>query len=364
MRTFRATPYKHGPLAARTFGAEGIGLCRTEHMFFAEDRIPHMRSMILADNAEDRRNALNKLLPMQREDFLGIFRAMDSYPVTIRLLDPPLHEFLPRRENLMVEIAVLEAQNPNSKKLKDLHRILARVDDLHEINPMLGHRGCRLGITDPEISEMQVRAIFEAAVAAAKEGVKVLPEVMVPLVSTAKEMAHQAAIVRRVAEEVFANKKYRVKYLVGTMLELPRAAMAADDIAKEAEFFSFGTNDLTQTTFGFSRDDINKFLPSYLEQGILKHDPFAVLDQSGVGKLMKVACDGGKSARPDLKLGICGEHGGEPSSVEFCYNLGLSYVSCSPYRVLTARLAAAQAAAKKRSSHVRLSPAQKLKAAD
>ncbi len=331
-------------IQARTFGAEGIGLCRTEHMFFAEDRIPHMRTMIMAESPDDQKRALLQLLPMQRADFLGIFRAMDGYPVTIRLLDPPLHEFLPRRENLMAEVAVLEVKNPKSTKLKGLRKLLARVDDLHEINPMLGHRGCRLGITDPEISAMQARAIFEAAVQAAREGVKVLPEVMVPLVSTAKEMAHQTAIVHRVAEEVFKQKKSRVKYMVGTMLELPRAVMAADEIAKEAEFFSFGTNDLTQTTFGFSRDDINKFLPSYLAQGILKHDPFAVLDRVGVGKLMQIACDAGRSTRPDLKIGICGEHGGEPSSVEFCAGLGLNYVSCSPYRVLTARLAAAQAA--------------------
>ncbi|HUQ49129.1 MAG TPA: pyruvate, phosphate dikinase [Terriglobales bacterium] len=334
-------------IQARAFGAEGIGLCRTEHMFFAEDRIEHMRTMIMATTPADRKEALSRLLPMQRSDFLGIFRAMDGFPVTIRLLDPPLHEFLPRRENLMSDVAVMEVKNPKSSKLKDMYRVLARVDDLHEINPMLGHRGCRLGITDPEISEMQARAIFEAAVMAAKEGVKVTPEVMVPLVSSAKEMAHQAAIIRRVAEEVFTEKNYRVKFLVGTMLELPRAAMAADEIAKEAEFFSFGTNDLTQTTFGFSRDDINKFLPSYLSQGLLKHDPFAVLDRAGVGKLMQIACDLGRKSREGLKIGICGEHGGEPSSVEFCHGLNLDYVSCSPFRVLTARLAAAQAAAAK-----------------
>jgi pyruvate,orthophosphate dikinase len=285
---------------------------------------------------------------MQRSDFLGIFKAMDGFPVTIRLLDPPLHEFLPRRENLMVDIATLEATTPRSAKLKELRKLLRRVDELHEINPMLGHRGCRLGITDPEISEMQVRAIFEAAVQASKQGFKVLPEVMVPLVSGLKEMANQGAIVRRVAEEVFVEKNHRVEYMVGTMIELPRAAMCADDIAKEAEFFSFGTNDLTQTTFGFSRDDINKFLPSYLEQGILKHDPFAVLDREGVGRIMQTACDLGRKQRRDLKIGICGEHGGEPSSVEFCHQLGLNYVSCSPFRVLTARLAAAQAAAREK----------------
>ncbi len=247
----------------------------------------------------------------------------------------------------MADVAVKEALEPNSQDLDQMYRLLGRVDDLHEINPMLGHRGCRLGITDPQISSMQARAIFEAAVEAAKEGVKVLPEVMIPLVSTAKEMANQAAIIRSVAEDVFREKKMRVKYMVGTMVELPRAAVTADEIAQEAEFFSFGTNDLTQTTFGFSRDDINKFLPSYLEQGILKQDPFAVLDRDGVGKLMKIGCDLGRQARPGLKIGICGEHGGEPSSVEFCYSLGMDYVSCSPFRVLTARLAAAQAGALK-----------------
>jgi len=334
-------------IQARAFGAEGIGLCRTEHMFFAEDRIAHMRAMIMASDPVKRKLELDKLLPMQRSDFLGIFRAMDGFPVTIRLLDPPLHEFLPRRENLMADVAVKEAMEPNAPELDEMYRLLARVDDLHEINPMLGHRGCRLGITDPSISRMQARAIFEAAVEAAKEGIKVLPEVMIPLVSAAKEMANQAAIIRSVAEEVFREKKKRVNYMVGTMVELPRAAVCADDIAQEAEFFSFGTNDLTQTTFGFSRDDINKFLPSYLEQGIFKHDPFAVLDQGGVGKLMKIACELGRRTRPELKIGICGEHGGEPSSVQFCYSLGMDYVSCSPFRVLTARLAAAQAGALK-----------------
>jgi pyruvate,orthophosphate dikinase len=332
-------------IQARTFGAEGIGLCRTEHMFFAEDRIPHMRAMIMAREEKDRRAALKKLLPMQRADFIGVFRAMDGYPVTIRTLDPPLHEFLPRREDLMVEIAVLEATKPKSPKLKDLRTVLRRVEELHEFNPMLGHRGCRLGITYPEITEMQVRAIFEAAVAVAKEGVKVFPEVMIPLTATLKEMANQAAIVRQVAAEVFKEKGTTVDYLVGTMIELPRAALVADEIAKEAQFFSFGTNDLTQTTFGFSRDDVNKFLPAYLAEGILKQDPFAALDRDGVGQLVRMATERGRKTRPDLKVGICGEHGGEPSSVEFCHQVGLNYVSCSPYRVLTARLAAAQAAA-------------------
>jgi pyruvate,orthophosphate dikinase len=314
-------------------------------MFFAEDRLPHMRTMILAENEKDRRAALKKLLPMQRADFIGVFRAMDGFPVTIRTLDPPLHEFLPRREDLMVEIAVLEATKPKSPKLKGLKTLLHRVESLHEVNPMLGHRGCRLGITYPEITEMQARAIFEAAVAVAKDGVKVFPEVMIPLTATLKEMANQAEIVNRVAEEVFAEKGKRVDYLVGTMIELPRAALVADEIAQEAQFFSFGTNDLTQTTFGFSRDDVNKILPTYIAEGILKQDPFAVLDREGVGQLVRMATERGRKTRPKLKVGICGEHGGDPSSVEFCHQIGLNYVSCSPFRVLTARLAAAQAAA-------------------
>ncbi|HUO25683.1 MAG TPA: pyruvate, phosphate dikinase [Candidatus Aquilonibacter sp.] len=347
---------------ARAFGAEGIGLCRTEHMFFGEKKIPHMRAMILADNEKDRRAALKKLLPMQRADFAGVFEAMDGLPVTIRTLDPPLHEFLPRREELMVDIALLPRYSAKQKKelvarYKDyrvkgvgdlktvLPALLARVEQLHEFNPMLGHRGCRLGITYPEITEMQARAIFEAAVDCTRKGIKVHPEVMIPLVATLKEMANQAAIVRRVAEEVFKEKGTRVEYMVGTMIELPRAALVADDIAKEAEFFSFGTNDLTQTTFGFSRDDVNKVLPTYLAEGILKQDPFAVLDREGVGQLVRMATERGRKTRSNLKVGICGEHGGEPSSVEFCHQVGLNYVSCSPFRVLTARLAAAQAAA-------------------
>ena len=347
---------------ARAFGAEGIGLCRTEHMFFGEKKIGHMRTMILADNEKDRRAALKKLLPLQREDFAGVFKAMDGLPVTIRTLDPPLHEFLPRREDLMVDIALLSRYSAKQKKelvtkykdygvkgigdlKKALPPLLARVEQLHEFNPMLGHRGCRLGITYPEITEMQARAIFEAAVDCAKKGVKVLPEVMIPLVATLKEMANQGAIVRRVAEEVFKEKGTKIDYMVGTMIELPRAALVADEIAKEAEFFSFGTNDLTQTTFGFSRDDVNKVLPTYLAEGILKQDPFAALDQEGVGQLVKMATERGRKTRSNLKVGICGEHGGEPSSVEFCYRTGLNYVSCSPFRVLTARLAAAQAAA-------------------
>src|SRR5271154_1532926 len=349
-------------IQARAFGAEGIGLCRTEHMFFGEEKIPHMRAMILAENEKDRRTALKKLLPMQRKDFDGVFRAMDGLPVTIRTLDPPLHEFLPRREELMVDIATLQHADAKEKKLlvskyrdygakavgdlkKILPPLLSRVEQLHEVNPMLGHRGCRLGITYPEITEMQARAIFEAAVAVDKEGIKTHAEVMIPLIATVKEMANQGAIVRRVAEEVFKEKGRRVHYLVGTMIELPRAALIADEIAKEAEFFSFGTNDLTQTTWGFSRDDVNKILPTYLADGIIKQDPFAVLDREGVGQLIKMATERGRKTRPNLKVGICGEHGGEPSSVEFCYQTGLNYVSCSPFRVLTARLAAAQAAA-------------------
>jgi pyruvate,orthophosphate dikinase len=330
---------------ARAFGAEGIGLCRTEHMFFAEDRLPHVRTMILADNEKDRRAALKKLLPMQRADFIGLLRVMDGLPVTIRLLDPPLHEFLPKREELMVQIAVLEATKPRSPRLNELRKLLRRVEELHEFNPMLGHRGCRLGITYPEITEMQARAIFEAAVAVEKEGIKTHAEVMIPLIATLKEMENQAAIVRRVAEEVFREKGKKVHYLVGTMIELPRAALLAGEIAKEAEFFSFGTNDLTQTTFGFSRDDVNKVLPTYLKEGILKQDPFAVIDREGVGELVRIGIERGRKTRPGLEVGICGEHGGDPDSVKFCHEVGMDYVACSPFRVLTARLAAAQAGA-------------------
>jgi pyruvate,orthophosphate dikinase len=304
-----------------------------------------MRNMILARTEADRKKALADLLPMQRSDFEGVFKAMDGFPVTIRLLDPPLHEFLPRREELMVEIAQLEIKDPKSSHLNVKRELLRRVEELHELNPMLGHRGCRLGITYPEISEMQVRAIFEAAVNVAKAGVKVFPEVMIPLVGMMKEMEDQGAIVRRVADQVFKEKGSKVEYLVGTMIELPRACTVADQIATDAEFFSFGTNDLTQTAYGFSRDDISKFLPAYIERGILKSDPFATIDQQGVGELMEMGVKKGRKARPTLKIGICGEHGGDPASVEFCHKIGLNYVSCSPYRVLTARLAAAQAAA-------------------
>jgi pyruvate,orthophosphate dikinase len=329
---------------ARMFGAEGIGLCRTEHMFFAEDRIEHMRTMILADNEKDRRAALKKLLPMQRADFVGLFKAMESLPVTIRTIDPPLHEFLPKREDLMVEIQHLVDTKPRSPKLKALRTLLARVEELHEQNPMLGLRGCRLGIAFPEITEMQVRAILEAACIVKSKGGDPHPEIMIPLVATIEETRNQAAVVRRVAADVFKEKGVTVDYMVGTMIELPRAALTADQIAEEAEFFSFGTNDLTQTTFGISRDDINQFLPAYMKAGIFKQDPFATLDQAGVGQLVEMAATKGRKTRPTIKLGICGEHGGDPESVKFCHRIGLTYVSCSPFRLLTARLAAAQAA--------------------
>jgi pyruvate,orthophosphate dikinase len=348
-------------IAARKFGAEGIGLCRTEHMFFAEDRIAHMQAMILARDEKNRRKALMKLLPMQRKDFAGLFTAMDGFPVVIRTLDPPLHEFLPKREVLMVDLARLPAADLKAKKemaaryerlgatVKDLKKVLTglleRVEELHEFNPMLGHRGCRLGITYPEITEMQSRAIFEAAVQVAKKGVKVIPEVMIPLIGSVEEFSNQKAIVVKVAEEVLGKAGMKdLKYLVGTMIEIPRAALTADLVAKEAEFFSFGTNDLTQTTMGLSRDDYTKFQKEYEKAKIFKHDPFAVLDQQGVGQLVELATKNGRKVRPDLEVGICGEHGGEPSSVQFCYRIGMNYVSCSPYRVPIARLAAAQAA--------------------
>ncbi len=344
---------------ARRFGAEGIGLCRTEHMFFGEGRIEHMQAMILAENEKERRAALKKLLPMQRKDFIGLFKEMDGYPVVIRTLDPPLHEFVPKREEIMVDLAKLPHATPKEKKemarryncevreLKTLlPKLLKRVEELHEFNPMLGHRGCRLGITYPEITEMQARAIFEAAVHVAKQGVKVIPEVMIPLVGSVEELEDQAAIVRRVAEEVLekAGMKGQIKYMIGTMIEIPRAALTADKIARVAEFFSFGTNDLTQTTMGLSRDDYVKFSKVYEEKKIFKADPFQVLDQEGVGQLVEMGIKKGRATRPDLEVGICGEHGGEPSSVEFCYRVGMNYVSCSPYRVPIARLAAAQAA--------------------
>ena len=313
-------------------------------MFFAEDRIEHMRTMILADNEKDRRDALKKLLPMQRADFVGLFKAMESLPVTIRLLDPPLHEFLPKREDLLVEIQHLEDTKPRSPKLKELRPLLARVEELHEQNPMLGLRGCRLGIAFPEITEMQARAIFEAAVAVKVKGGDPHSKSWFRSSAPSKRCATRPPSFAASPTEVFKEKGTKVDYMVGTMIELPRAALTADQIAEEAEFFSFGTNDLTQTTFGISRDDINNFLPAYLKAGIFKQDPFATLDQAGVGQLVKMATAKGRNTRPDLKVGICGEHGGDPESVKFCHKIGLNYVSCSPFRLLTARLAAAQAA--------------------
>ncbi len=329
---------------AKGFGAEGIGLCRTEHMFFAEDRIPIMQKMILARTKEEREKYLDQLLPLQKQDFIGLYREMKGYPVTIRLLDPPLHEFLPKREDLMVEIARLELTGKDSALLNEKRRLLARVEELHEFNPMLGLRGCRLGITMPEITRMQARAIMEAACEVAKEGKKIVPEIMIPLVGMVSEMKSQKDLVREAAQETMKRNNMKLSYLVGTMIELPRAAVTADRIADEAEFFSFGTNDLTQTTFGFSRDDAAKFIDFYRTANIMEADPFAVLDREGVGSLMKQAIVAGRKTRPTIKLGICGEHGGDPSSVEFCHQLGLDYVSCSPYRVAIARLAAAHAA--------------------
>ena len=321
---------------ARKFGARGIGLCRTEHMFFTGNRIKAMREMILADNEEGRRKALDKLLPMQRSDFEGIFTAMDGFPVTIRLLDPPLHEFLPHEENQQKEIA--EELGISFQKVKE------RVNALHELNPMLGHRGCRLGNTYPEITEMQTRAIIEAALNVKAKGIKVIPEIMVPLVGIETEFKMQDEIIRSTAEKIFAERGDRIDFLVGTMIEVPRAALIADKIAESAEFFSFGTNDLTQMTFGYSRDDAGVFLPIYLDKHILKNDPFQILDQEGVGQLVQMGTERGRKTRPNLKVGICGEHGGEPSSVEFCHRVGMDYVSCSPYRVPIARVAAAMAA--------------------
>ena len=357
---------------ARNFGAEGIGLCRTEHMFFAEDRIPIMREMILARTREDREAALSKLLPMQRDDFKGLYREMKGYPVTIRLLDPPLHEFLPKREELMVEVTKLQLIHADRSIIEEKKRLLERVEELHEFNPMLGFRGCRLGIYYPEITRMQARAIFEAACDVTRDGIRVHPEVMIPLVSMVGEMRAQKEIVVAVAEETMRRHKRKFPYTVGTMIELPRAAMTADEIATEAEFFSFGTNDLTQTTFGFSRDDSGKFIQHYMSrselcpqcgtklgkdlacavckvtstkraENILEADVFATLDQGGVGQFIRMGVEKGRSTRPTLKVGICGEHAGDPKSVEFCHGIGLDYVSCSPYLVPIARLAAAQA---------------------
>ncbi len=336
VRTNADTPKDAG--VARKFGAKGIGLCRTEHMFFEGDRIKAMREMILANDETGRRKALEKLLPMQRSDFEGIFEAMDGLPVTVRLLDPPLHEFVPHEEENQAAMAKEMGVTPEEVKSK--------VDSLHEFNPMLGHRGCRLGNTYPEISEMQARAIIEAAINLKKKGITTIPEIMIPLVGTEKELELQVDIVKKTAEKVFEETGDKVEYLVGTMIEIPRATLIADKIAKIADFFSFGTNDLTQMTFGYSRDDSGRFLPIYLDKGILKDDPFQVLDQEGVGQLVQLGTQKGRSTKQNLKVGICGEHGGEPSSVEFCHKTGMNYVSCSPYRVPIARLAAAQAAVK------------------
>ena len=334
VRTNADTP--HDAATAREFGAVGIGLCRTEHMFFEDNKIKAMREMILATDTEGRRKALAKLLPIQTEDFKGIFRAMKGLPVTVRLLDPPLHEFVPQTESGQIELA--KAMGVEPKVVHD------RVEQLHELNPMLGHRGCRLGNTYPEITEMQTRAILGACLDLKKEGVETHPEIMVPLVGVVEEFKQQARVIRETAETLFKEKGDRIDFLVGTMIEVPRAALTADEIAKHADFFSFGTNDLTQMTFGYSRDDVNTFLPIYLDKKIIKVDPFQQIDQSGVGLLVEMAAQKGRSAKPTIKLGICGEHGGDPSSVAFCHRVGLNYVSCSPFRVPIARLAAARAA--------------------
>jgi pyruvate, orthophosphate dikinase len=318
------------------FGAEGIGLCRTEHMFFDEDRIPAVREMIISETLEQRKVALVKLLPMQREDFIGIFEAMEARPVTIRLLDPPLHEFLPHADEDIKDLA--KTMGIKFETLKE------RVESLHEFNPMLGHRGCRLAVTYPELAEMQARAIIEAAVYVKKnKGIDVHPEIMVPLVGEVKELTYIEKIVRETADKIIAESGIKLEYMYGTMIEVPRGAVTADEIAKTAEFFSFGTNDLTQMTYGFSRDDAGKFIKEYLSKGIFEQDPFQTLDQNGVGKLVKMAAELGRKVRPEIKLGICGEHGGDPASIEFCHKVGLNYVSCSPFRVPIARLAAAQA---------------------
>ena len=333
VRTNADTP--KDALTAVRFGAEGIGLCRTEHMFFDEDRIPAVREMIVAKTLPQRQKALDKLLPMQRGDFEGLFEALGGLPVTIRLLDPPLHEFLPTNDD---DIRALSKEMGISyDSLKET------IADLHEFNPMLGHRGCRLAVTYPEIAAMQARAIIEAAINVNKKGLNVTPEIMIPLVGEVKELKFVKDIITKTADEIIKDAGVDMKYMVGTMIEVPRAALLADEIATEAEFFSFGTNDLTQMTYGFSRDDAGKFLADYYEKKVFESDPFARLDQNGVGKLIQMAAKAGRATRPDIKLGICGEHGGDPSSVEFCHKAGLNYVSCSPYRVPIAKLAAAQA---------------------
>ena len=334
IRTNADTP--RDALQARKFGAEGIGLCRTEHMFFEEERIFNFRRMITADSEKVREEALEKILPYQRDDFEGLFRAMDGYTVTIRFLDPPLHEFLPHTEEEIIPLAKSLGMTPEALK--------NRVESLKEFNPMMGHRGCRLAITYPEIARMQTRAVIEAAINVKKEGKTVIPEIMIPLIGTVNELKYVKNIVVKTAEEIIKETGVDLKYEVGTMIEIPRAALTADEIAKEAEFFSFGTNDLTQMTFGFSRDDASKFLNDYYKKKILEQDPFATIDQEGVGKLVAMAAELGRKTRPSIHLGICGEHGGDPKSIEFCHKIGLDYVSCSPYRVPVARLAAAIAA--------------------
>ncbi|MDF1544794.1 MAG: pyruvate, phosphate dikinase [bacterium] len=354
VRTNADTP--KDAIKAIKFGAEGIGLCRTEHMFFAEDRIPFVQRMIVADSAEERQEALDKLQTFQRKDFKEIFNAMQGMPVTIRTLDPPLHEFLPRREDVQEELDNLDKDTDSYEGEVDrLERTLKRIDELHEINPMLGHRGCRLGVMYPEITEMQTRAIIQAACDLAKDKKKIFPEIMIPLVGHVNEFKNQKEVVERVANEIIAKSKAKkLEYKVGTMIEIPRAALTADEIAEHADFFSFGTNDLTQMAMGFSRDDAGKFLSYYVENGILPEDPFVSLDQAGVGQLVEMGRTKGKQVRPDLKVGICGEHGGDPASIDFCHRIGLDYVSCSPFRVPIARLAAAHAT-------LRNAPAKKTK---
>ena len=339
IRTMKVRTNADNPRDAKQaveFGAEGIGLCRTEHMFFDEDRISDMRKMILASDREEREKALAKLLPYQKEDFKGIFEVMEDRPVNIRLLDPPLHEFLPSTEKEINDLAQQMGISP--EKLRD------KVTELKEFNPMLGHRGCRLAVTYPEIAKMQTEAIITAAMEVKEEkNIDIEPEIMIPLVGIDRELAFVRATVEETISEIFKKTGKEIGYQIGTMIEIPRAALTADEIAEEAEFFSFGTNDLTQMTFGFSRDDTGKILKEYTDKNILKNDPFMSIDTTGVGKLMEMAIELGKKARPNIKLGICGEHGGEPASVEYCYRIGLNYVSCSPYRVPIARLAAAQA---------------------
>ncbi|KPJ48250.1 pyruvate phosphate dikinase, partial [candidate division TA06 bacterium DG_26] len=333
---------------ARNFGAEGIGLARTEHMFFGE-RLPEVRKLIIAEDEKERREAIAKLLPMQKDDFKGIFRAMDGLPVIVRLLDPPLHEFLPKTEEIEAEVAKAEERGEKSR-VDELQELRVKTERLKESNPMLGHRGCRVGITFPDIYEMQVRAICEAACELKKEGLNPIPEIMIPVVSHVNELAEIKAYTKKRAEEVMSEQGVKIDYLFGTMIELPRAALTADEIAKEVDFFSYGTNDLTQTTYGFSRDDVEeKFLPVYIDKRILVDNPFAVLDPKGVGELVKIGKDRGRASNPSLEVGICGEHGGEPKSIDFCHRIGLDYVSCSPYRVPIARLAAAHAVLKEES---------------